>query len=75
MEIISQHMNKAPEGNIVLWLAHSSELCEQAFQCFIEVWQHLARKETKAVRCWGKHPQPVAYSKSMFIVGGFQKIN
>lgn len=75
MEIISQHMNKAPEGNIVLWLAHSSELCEQAFQCFIEVWQHLARKDTKAIRCWGKHPQPVAYSKSMFIVGGFQKIH
>ena len=31
----------ADEGTIVFWLAHSSELCEQAFQCFIEVWQYV----------------------------------
>lgn len=27
------------EGNVVLWLAHTEELCEQATLCFREVWQ------------------------------------
>lgn len=25
-------------GNVVLWLAHTDELCEQAYACFREVW-------------------------------------
>ena len=73
MEIIANHLKKAPPGSVVVWLAHSSELCEQAYQCFIEVWQYLADKPLKAVRCWGSHPAPQSFEKSMFIVGGFQK--
>jgi superfamily II DNA or RNA helicase len=75
MEIISTYLKNADEGAVVIWLAHSSELCEQAYQCFIEVWQYLSNKPLKAIRCWGSHPEPVGYEKSMFIVGGFQKIN
>ena len=75
MEIIANHLKRSPPGEVVIWLAHSSELCEQAFQCFIEVWQYLADKPLKAVRCWGSHPAPQAFEKSMFIVGGFQKIH
>lgn len=75
MQVIAEYLKMAEEGAIVFWLAHSQELCEQAFQCFIEVWQYLANKPLKAVRCWGKHPIPSPYDKSMFIVGGFQKIH
>ena len=75
MEIIANHLKRAPPGSVVFWLAHSSELCEQAFQCFIEVWQYLADKPLKAVRCWGNHPVPQSFEKSMFIVGGFQKVH
>ena len=75
MEIISNHLKNQPEGTIVFWLAHSQELCEQAFQCFIEVWQHLADKPLKAVRFWGNQPLPSASTNSMFIVGGFQKVD
>ena len=75
MEIIANHLKRSPPGEVVIWLAHSSELCEQAYQCFIEVWQYLADKPLKAVRCWGGHPAPQSFEKSMFIVGGFQKIH
>ena len=75
MEVISTYLKNAEEGAVVIWLAHSSELCEQAYQCFIEVWQYFSNKPLKAIRCWGKHPIPPAYEKSMFIVGGFQKIH
>jgi superfamily II DNA or RNA helicase len=75
MEIIANHIKNSEHGAVVFWLAHSSELCEQAYQCFIEVWQYLADRPLKAVRCWGKHPVPASYEKSMFIVGGFQKVH
>jgi DNA repair protein RadD len=75
MEIIANHIKNSEHGTVVFWLAHSSELCEQAYQCFIEVWQYLADRPLKAVRCWGKHPVPASYEKSMFIVGGFQKVH
>ena len=29
-------------GNTVLWLAHTEELCEQAYACFKQVWQNTA---------------------------------
>ena len=75
MEIISNYLKNAEEGTIVIWLAHSRELCEQSFQCFVEVWQYLANKSLKAVRSWGTHSLPPPYTKSMFIVGGFQKLH
>jgi superfamily II DNA or RNA helicase len=31
--------NRTGTGNLVLWLAHTEELCEQAYACFKEVWQ------------------------------------
>ncbi len=74
MEIISNHLKTQPEGSVVLWMAHTEELCEQSFECFVEVWQHLANKPLKAVRFWGKQPIPAPFDKSMFIVGGFSKI-
>ena len=74
MEIISNYLKTEPEGSIVLWMAHTEELCEQSFECFVEVWQHLANKPLKAIRFWGNQPLPVPFDRSMFIVGGFSKI-
>lgn len=74
MEIIANYLKSQPDGKVVLWMAHTEELCEQSFECFVEVWQHLANKPLKAIRFWGKQPTPAPYNKSMFIVGGFSKI-
>lgn len=74
MEVICNHLKNQPEGSVVLWMAHTEELCEQSFECFVEVWQHLANKPLKAVRFWGNQPVPAPFDKSMFIVGGFSKI-
>jgi superfamily II DNA or RNA helicase len=30
---------EAGDGQVVLWLAHTEELCEQAYSCFKEVWE------------------------------------
>lgn len=75
MEFITRFIDAAPPDVIVVWLAHSEELCEQAFQCFKEVWVHVATRKLRACRAWGNHSIPASYDLSMFIVAGFQKLH
>jgi len=37
----------------VVWLAHSSELCDQATDAFLEVYGHYASRELSLFRSWG----------------------
>jgi superfamily II DNA or RNA helicase len=75
MEIVSNFIN-SQEGNVnVIWLAHSEELCDQAAECFQEVWEHVARKELSLYKCWGTGSAiPTRAERSAFIVGGLQKL-
>lgn len=73
MEIVAAYLNAGGPCDVVIWLAHSEELCTQALECFTEVWQHVARCPCRAVRAWGKHGLPASYELPMFVVGGFSK--
>ncbi len=76
MEFITEYLNRSQPGTVVLWLAHSEELCEQAVQCFKEVWSHVGTKNLKIFRCWGTGAKlPYLFADSAFIVGGFQKLH
>lgn len=76
MELVTHFLNDAPEGTAVIWLAHSEELCEQALECFKEVWSHVAKKNLTLYRAWGKATTvPHIFDTSAFIVGGFQKMH
>ena len=76
MEIVTHFLNNSTEDTSVVWLAHSEELCEQALECFMEVWRHVARKDLLLFRAWGKNASvPHLFDGSAFIVGGFQKMH
>lgn len=51
-----------PDGprRSVLWVAQTDELCEQAVQCFRQVWLNLGAEDTplRIVRLWGGHRNP-----------------
>ena len=51
METVCEILNSNAELPIVVWLAHSEELCEQGFQCFLDVWPHLSSRPLRAHRC------------------------
>ena len=75
MEIITSFFNESREGNIVLWLAHSSELCEQAYEAFVEIWSHVSGKHLRLIPVWGDVRQiDPNFNESAFIIGGFQKL-
>ena len=76
MEIISDAFNSNKESCLIFWLVYSEELCEQAVECFSEIWQHVGKKDVKLVRAWGKNDLQLSdEDKFAFIVGGFQKLS
>ncbi|MGE3476436.1 MAG: DEAD/DEAH box helicase [Rhodospirillaceae bacterium] len=48
------------EPRIVLWVAETDELCEQAVQAFRQVWANAGKEGTdlRVVRLWGGNPNP-----------------
>ena len=75
MEIIADAFNKNKDNCLVFWLVYSEELCEQAVECFMDIWSHVGKKEVKLIRAWGKNKLAVnVEDKFAFVVGGFQKL-
>jgi superfamily II DNA or RNA helicase len=73
MEIICSQMNQNP-GKSVIWLANSEELCEQAIECYRDVWSHVGQFDVDIIRAWGSNDLKVPI-RSSFIVGGFSKLH
>jgi len=40
---------------IVIWIAHTTELLQQAYETFVNVWQHLGEGEITAYKLWGNN--------------------
>jgi len=47
MEIVCETLNNTNQN--VLWLTNTEELCEQAFEAFIEVWRFLSKKKAQVI--------------------------
>ena len=76
VEVICNFLTDTPNGTVVLWLAHSEELCQQAVDSFTEIWPHVADRSLRLIRCWGSSgPFPYDFQESGFIVGGFAKLH
>lgn len=75
MEIVTSFMNAGGPGTVVFWLAHAEELCEQAYEAFLDVWPHVAGTPANLVRCWGKGSKlPAPDGTSAFVIGSFQTL-
>lgn len=61
---------------IIIWLAHSSELLEQAYESFTISWKHLGLRKVETLKIWGSRPAPINVNEkfSGVIFAGFQKI-
>jgi superfamily II DNA or RNA helicase len=75
MELVSAFLNESSEKRAIVWLAHSEELCEQAYEGFLEVWHHVGQHSVRVVRCWGAGAKvPFDFDERAFVIGGFQKM-
>jgi len=72
MEVITSFLNAYPDSSVV-WLAHSTELCDQAAECFLEVWPHVSTKSISFQRYYGPHGFPSnSNAKVDFLCTSFQ---
>jgi superfamily II DNA or RNA helicase len=74
MEVVSDFLNRNKNG-CVIWVAHSRELCDQAMQCFADVWPHLGTFGIATHRVYGHH-SPVWDNEGgpAFVCASFQML-
>ena len=54
MHIITNYMNFSLEKKgLIVWVAHTTELLQQAYDTFLDVWRHLGDGEITAYKLWG----------------------
>jgi superfamily II DNA or RNA helicase len=73
MNVICNHY-RIHEPTVVIWLAHTEELCEQAAMEFERAWKNLGNRELKVVRYWGNSSEKISELRDAFIVGGLTKV-
>lgn len=56
MHIVTNYIEfSLHKKGIVIWIAHTIELLQQAYNTFVNVWEHLGDGELTAYKMWGKH--------------------
>ena len=77
VEAIVEYWKKRPSGvRWVVWIADKEELCEQAVQCFKQIWEEFGEynEQLRIHRVWGRRnlPGPDDYG---IIVAGISKLH
>jgi superfamily II DNA or RNA helicase len=72
-------LKPAGARRVVLWIAQTKELCEQAVQSFRQVWQNLGAEgeNLRVIRFWDGHPNPSAPAddEPIVVVASIQTLN
>ena len=66
------------EPTIIIWLAYSEELCEQAIDAFKTVWSRMGDREISIIRFYKKHRLDIlectSHGNDCLVVAGIDKI-
>jgi superfamily II DNA or RNA helicase len=74
MHIIADHLRNQ-EPSLVIWLAHSEELCDQAAEEFQDAWTQLGNRPINLFRFWGTHDLNLSDVRDGFVVAGLAKVH
>lgn len=75
MELVADFIRNRNEADptLVVWMAHSDELCEQAVQTFLNIWSKLGSEDANVYRFWGgRRGEDLDFTKPIFVVTSFQ---
>lgn len=74
--VADQFRNFNADGECIVWLAHSEELCDQAADEFAKAWSALGNRKIKIIRHYGKYSsEMISDYQNSFIVLGLQSAN
>lgn len=74
MNIIAEHLRNH-EPTVVVWLASTSELLEQAASEFESAWSYLGNRNVDIIRHWGNRTAELANMRDGLLVTGLGKLS
>lgn len=72
MNVVANYLRNRNKG-VVVWLAHSEELCEQAVSEFKKSWKSLGIREVPLIRFWGSYDCDLRNFEDGIVVAGLKK--
>jgi len=73
MHIIADRL-RSQEPTLVVWLAYSEELCQQAATEFQRAWKYLGDRDLSIYRFWGNHELDLDEVRDGLVVAGLSKL-
>ncbi len=72
--IINQFVFNQKKTGLVIWIAHTKELLDQAYETFGNVWRHIGSGNVKTYKLWDKFNVNVSDLADGFLFIGIQKL-
>ena len=72
--IINQYVFKQKKKGLVVWIAHTKELLDQAYDTFCNVWRHIGSGSVKTYKMWDKFNVNINELEDGFLFIGIQKL-
>lgn len=73
MNVIAEHL-RLHEPTLVIWLAHTEELCEQSASEFEKAWSYLGNRGLDVFRFWGDRELNLDEVRDGILIGGLAKM-
>jgi len=72
MNVVANYLRGREKG-VVVWLAHSEELCEQAAEEFTKAWSTLGIRDVSLTRYWGTYDADLRSIDDGIVIAGLKK--
>lgn len=72
--IINQFIFKQKKSGLIIWIAHTKELLDQAYDTFCNVWKHIGEKSIKTYKLWNQFDVDIGEFEDGFVFVGIQKL-
>ena len=72
--IINQYVFNHKKSGLVVWIAHTKELLDQAYETFCNVWHHIGSGDVKTYKMWDKYDVDIDDIEDGFLFIGIHKL-
>ncbi|MCI9177353.1 MAG: DEAD/DEAH box helicase family protein [Clostridia bacterium] len=73
--LVTQYYNyNLHKKGLIVWIAHTEELLEQAYETFEKVWRHIGNGKIKTFRMYGDYNITLEEELSGFMICGIHKL-
>lgn len=72
--IVHHHNFNNKKQGLIIWMAHTTELLDQALETLTQTWKHLGHDSVNIYKLFGDYELDVSLDLNGFMICGFQKL-